>query len=243
MNVHTFQRIVRRAGIGLLPLLLSGCVYVNLLKTQKQLAQFNRFFLLQDTGRLTLQSLAPTLRPTDVYWLMDAEPTSVTTNLQTINARYILAKQGSLPPNDSSGRLAVDLVFRDQLLRDMSFPTNWPAPALNKMMTLSLKSLGQAKFNALTQTAFLILPMKAADMPTQEKMIHLLGEPFLREQTGPEAHCQYRYRLLPADGHRAKGSAVNEMVLEVWLTSNVVQRSSLQCGRVKCRTQVVPIKP
>lgn len=198
----TTVRLIRRAAL-LLPLfaLLSGCVWLRLLDTQRQIAEFDRHFYVESGEHFVVHFLHPKLYSDDFVTLSGLKPSLVSPlaagQRWRLNFRKIDAQKRM---SAGSGRdLNFDLTFSPaNLLIRWDFPPEFLAIAPAEFLEASLRSLGKAKINEgkrqLSADAS-TLPTLNHALPEISQVTDTLGAP-LEVENRPDGQLYvYRYLL------------------------------------------------
>jgi hypothetical protein len=191
-----------RRAAALLPLLtfLSGCVWLRLLDTQQQIAEFDRHFYVESGEHFVLHFLHPKLYSDDFVTLSGLKPTLISP--LSDGQRWQLKFRKIPPPGNAAGPgadLIFDLTFNPaDLLVRWDFPPEFLAIAPAEFLEASLRSLGRAKINEgkrqLSADAS-TLPKLAATLPEMAQVTRTLGEP-LEVENRPDGRLYvYRYLL------------------------------------------------
>jgi len=192
---------MRRAAL-LLPLvaLLSGCVWLRLLNTQQQIAEFDRHFYVESGEHFILHFLHPKLYSEDFVTLSGLKPSLVSPLSEGQRWRLNFRKIGA--PRKAGGGandLAFDLIFNPaNLLVRWDFPPEFLAIAPAEFLEASLRSLGKAKINEGKQQLSAdasTLPTLNNALPEVSHVTKTLGEP-LEVENRPDGQLYvYRYLL------------------------------------------------
>lgn len=191
------KRILFRAGVLALILLVSGCVFMRLYKVQNQFQDFDRNFELDDEGGLTLTFLNPVLESDDIIWLMKNGPSTKRGGEESELWTYILKKQ-YLSVNDENGEfdIALLMTMKDGMLTEVVFPERFlkylSVPLLKKMFA----SMGDAEVSKLSKSASTVFRGSSPDeIPKLEYITEMLGKPYTVEESGETFKYTYLYYL------------------------------------------------
>ncbi len=190
----------RRLGLlvaGALLLSLTGCVWLRLLALKNQLADFDHYVKVDDHEGLAFQFLHPVLTVQDVRYLMELEPTAITTNGEQQTWVWTFAKQHP-PTRAEAGRF------------DLTFATSFAEGKLNqvavservlailpKWFLLDLaRSLGHAHVDQQKRAVSVTLDDPATHRGlTKAEVIQLLGAPCRVTESNATYTCLYQYEL------------------------------------------------
>lgn len=197
----TANRLIRRAAF-LLPLLalLSGCVWLRLLDTQRQISEFDRHFHVESGEHFVLHFLHPKLYSEDFVTLSGVKPSLVSPLAEGQRWRLHFRKiDAQKKITVAANGLTFDLTFNpaDLLIR-WDFPPEFLAIAPAEFLEASLRSLGKAKINEhkrqLSADAS-TLPKLNNALPEVSHVTRTLGEP-LEVENRPDGQLYvYRYLL------------------------------------------------
>ena len=196
----TTARLIRRA-VFLAPIvaLLSGCVWLRLLDTQRQISEFDQHFYVESGEHFILHFLHPKLYSDDFVTLSGVKPSHVAPLSEgqrwRLNFRKIDAQRNTSAAKD----LAFDLTFNPaNLLVRWDFPPEFLAIAPAEFLEASLRSLGKAKINEGKQQLSAdasTLPTLNNALPEVSHVTKTLGEP-LEVENRPDGQLYvYRYLL------------------------------------------------
>lgn len=203
MGARLFSAPAFRRAATLFPLLtlLSGCVWLRLLDTQQQIAEFDRHFYVESGEHFVLHFLHPKLYSADFVTLSGLKPSLVSP--LTEGQRWRLKFRKITPPGAAAAGpdagLTFDLTFNPaDLLVRWDFPPEFLAIAPAEFLEASLRSLGRAKVNEgkrqLSADAS-TLPKLAAALPEMAQVTRTLGDP-LEVENRPDGRLYvYRYLL------------------------------------------------
>jgi hypothetical protein len=198
----TLVRAIGRAAL-FVPLLalLSGCVWLRLLDTKRQIEEFDRHFYVESGEHFVLHFLHPRLYSDDFVTLAGVKPSLVAPlaagQRWRLNFRKIDA-QGTAT-SISANDMAFDLFFNPaNLLIRWDFPPEFLAMAPAEFLEASLRSLGKAEINEgkqqLSADASLLPRVKIA-LPELPQIVKTLGEPVGVENRPDGQLYVYRYLL------------------------------------------------
>jgi hypothetical protein len=189
-----WRRAVGALSLAASALLLGGCVYLRLLEVKRQLAQFDRHFLLKTDDGLRLTCLTPVLEADDIRWL-GLRPESIKRLGQAEQWHVRWVKQ--LPPGKTESgafHIAVDLSFTQGKLTGIAIPERYFQLLPKSFVIGVIRSVGGARIDksdrsaeaAVTDAAALARP----DLPGIDKV---LGMPTEERLEGNVAIQRYRY--------------------------------------------------
>jgi hypothetical protein len=193
------RRVAVTAWLLAVAVLLSGCVYLRLLALQKQLANFDRYVDVSETGDLTLTFRKPVLYAEDIRWLIELNPTSTTGNSGDQTWHWTFAKERAAT-NHETGNF--DLTFAtaftsnkmSQFILSERFLMFMPKPLILGFF----KSMGHAEVDQKKRSAkakWRGPGLKDVPMPTQREVGQLLGQPLSVQEEGDQSIHLYKYML------------------------------------------------
>ena len=182
--------------IGIVSLLLGGCVYLRLLELKKQLSHFDENFAVPPTEDLTLQCLHPLLQPGDLRWL-GAVPKSITPREggEDWVVRWVKETDSGIK-EEFVYDMVLNLRFVDGRMVEVQIPKRHLAYVSKDLLVAMLRSTGAAKVDrddhaadAQTETSATVPP------PNLSTIKAMLGEPTSKQTTAGHIIQLYRYRL------------------------------------------------
>ncbi len=181
-------------------LLSTGCVYLRLLQTKKQLHSFGRYFELREQNGLSLVFKKPVLLEKDIIWLTKSTPTFTTENEEGKQWTYVYEKQfNSLELSEKEKRefdIYLVMVFRDGKLNEFKLPERFLKVVSKELLIKMLESMGSADVSKLSRRASSEFRGKdEAEIPTLEHILFVLGAPFSTTQGKKESTLYYKYRI------------------------------------------------
>ncbi|BBL72318.1 hypothetical protein MoryE10_29240 [Methylogaea oryzae] len=182
-------------------LLLSGCVWLRLLETKNQIAEFDQNFHVDSGEHFILHFHRPTLLSEDFTYLSGIEPTARQPLPNGKRNNYVFQKLNGT--GDVTRAPAGDLVFelsfdnQDRLV-SWDFSPVFLAIAPPAFLEASLRSLGSANIDQANQkvSADPAHLEKIADkLPPRSKVVAALGEPLEIVEKGGSLRYTYKFRL------------------------------------------------
>lgn len=195
------SRFILVCLLGVVAMTLSGCVWLRLLSLKKQLADFDRYVLVEDTDGLTLRFNKPVLHSEDLLFLMSLEPTRRVTNGATQTWDWTFRK---LRAPDSVEQGDFDLIFSTEFvgnrLTSFSLDDRFLASLPKPLLLGALRSFGQADVDQKRRTATMRWVDRGENPAewqslSREALTRLLGEPYALSTTNAISTSVYRYRL------------------------------------------------
>lgn len=198
------QPWLKPVSAACLTLLLSGCVYLRLLETKNQIADFDHNFYVEAHEHFTLYFHRPTLLSNDFTYLSGIEPTSHQLLATSKRVNYVFHKidTNGNTVNNPAGDIVFELTFDNQdRLISWDFSPVFLAIAPAAFLEASLRSLGAAAIDQTNQRISADtsnLEKIAAKLPPRSNVIAALGEPIEIVEHPDSLRYTYKFRL---DGH------------------------------------------
>lgn len=188
--------------IGLL-LTMTGCVFLRLLKVQRQLKDFDRYFQVEDQNELALICLEPVMLMKDITWLARAKPTIQTNSGAYVVWQYIFEKQ-YLMDTEKEGNFEISqtMFFEDGKLRKITYPQKLTSVLKREFVTHSLRSMGKGNVNKQQRSLSAAWDdqkaPKSVKIPTKPDVEKVFGKPYaIMRPSDSELTFYYKYALRP----------------------------------------------
>lgn len=183
-------------------LLLTGCVYLRLLELKRQLADFDRFFVVEASEGLELRFREPVLRDNDVLSL-GIEPAERVRAGAVELWHFLWIKDAA--PGDAPGvtyEQTADFVFVNRKLAVIRIPERFFAFFPKSRVIASLRSMGQAQVDRTRRIASGALASSASDdsMPPlrQTDLVAMLGAPVAMGGSDEAPEWRYTFKAVRA---------------------------------------------
>ncbi len=185
----------------ILMLVLSGCVYLRLLKFKHQLVKFDEFFRVEVTDRFTLHFLKPMLFAKDFIHLSKFQPSRKHPLPNGERWNYIFYK---IDPDGNVSIPHVSVVFEmvfneKKRLRSFTLSPIFLAMTPPEFLKISLRSLGTAKVDKKKRQVradSASLPKTQLELPKRDTIVNVLGLPFdIQDQEDGSQLYLYHFRL------------------------------------------------
>jgi hypothetical protein len=205
-------------------LLLTGCVYFRLLELKRQLANFDKYFAVDERDGLELSFRKPVLRDRDMALLgiVPAERKKIG-SAERWHFRWVKDPA----PGDAPGvtyEQTADFVFVDRKLATVLVPERFFAFFPKSRAVASLRSMGRATVDRSRRTASGALPASAQNdaLPPLRKtdLAAMLGAPVATG--GPAEAPEWRYSFKAVVAGRRTGPI--DVVFILHPRTGVVQR-------------------
>jgi hypothetical protein len=184
--------------------LLSGCVYLRLLKLKKQLNDVPANFRVSTTEGVDVRLVNPLLKPGDIRWLgIHPASSAITGDTETWQARWVK----DAPPGSGETvvyDLEVAMRFDDGKLVRVSIPERYFAYLSKDLFLNLLRSTGEAQVNKAAREAEVEntaeKPGEAPPPPPGLELVRrMLGLP-TREAVDAAGNTTCHYRYTPQTG-------------------------------------------
>lgn len=199
---HTFRSSwLKIAGVVCVALLLSGCVYLRLLETKSQIADFDQNFHVDAGEHFTLHFHRPTLLSEDFTYLSGIEPTARLPLPTGKRNNYVFQKIGTdgAVVRSPAGDLVFELSFdKEDRLVSWDFSPVFLAIAPAAFLEASLRSLGSASIDQANQRVSADparLEKIVAELPPRSSVVAALGEPLEIVERSDGLRYTYKFRL------------------------------------------------
>ena len=185
------SRDLRRiAPLLALCLLLGGCVYLRLLQLKYQLADFDRYFAVNETDGLAFTLKKPVLLTDDMAFF-EVAPESIDKlgAAQLWHLRWI--KDYAAPDEKAADyEVTADFTFVDGKLARVHLPERIFSFVPKSLILQTLRSLGHASINKLKQSAHATLDLTPL---TRADLLRFLGAPLDTHRDSHRILLHYRY--------------------------------------------------
>jgi hypothetical protein len=192
---------LKAGSIAGIALLLSGCVYLRLLETQMQIADFDLHFHVSAAEHFTLHFHTPTLLSGDFTELSGIEPSQRQVLPSGKRHDYVFEKvdKDGQVQRSPAGNLVFALTFDDKdRLLSWDFSPVFLAIAPAAFLEASLRSLGHAsvdKVGRRVEVDSSNLEKVVAELPPRSSVVAALGEPQEIAERPDSLRYVYRFRL------------------------------------------------
>jgi hypothetical protein len=189
-------RFVPLLLIGIVSLLLGGCVYLRLLELKKQLSRFDENFTIPPTEDLAIHCLHPLLRPDDLRWLGAAPKTIVPReDGEDWSIRWVKETAPGIK-EEFVYDMVLTACFVDERVVEVRIPKRYLAYVSKDLFINILRSTGAAKVDRDNRQASAQTEAPtSAPMPNLSAIQGMMGEPTTKRNTSDQIVCFYRYRL------------------------------------------------
>jgi len=211
---------------------LSGCVYLRLHKLKAQLADFQKFFTVDNTGRPALMFNQPIIHEADVSWLTGLYPSKRQDHGAVVTNLYHFTKM--LDTNSVQGAYD-ELIFtleydRDKLHR-ITFPMQFRGFLTETNFYEMLSPIRDASTDRGSKKTEWTWREMYIQIPSYERLCHYLGKPSVSTNTEKTRDPFFRYTL---KGHHedARFELPLRMDYRVWQYNNRMYDVTCNVGRL-----------
>lgn len=196
---------------------LSGCVYLRLLEVKKQLAKFDKYFEVEVTDSFTLHLNDPVIYDSDILYLTELNPSRTVENNKEKEFVYHFVKVEETPAPGNH-----DLIFTLSFNEKKKLDTLVFSPIILKIvparfLELSIRAVGHGKVDrGKRQLKGDVdkVAQEGLEIPTYDKMIAVMGEPYEIVQKPDGKHAIFRY-LLKTDSVGGKSEDRKKAVVDM----------------------------
>lgn len=183
------RRLPHALTLCLVLVLMSGCVYLRLLRFKYQLHEFDRHVVVDRSAGLSLKFPKPVVRDKDFIFITDSNPTSVRTfssepKIEEWEWRF---EKKQSERNGDPFHIVFSTRFEDSLLTEITFDPQLFEAIPEDFIVELFKSLGDAKINKLRKSATAALGRDAlenVDLPSMSQISDIMGKPTDRQSEG-----------------------------------------------------------
>ncbi len=185
-------------------LLLGGCIYLRLLELRRQLADFDRYFEVDQRQGVAIAFRHPVLLDEDMaFFKLVPESRRRIGNVERWHFRWIKAYQ--VPGEDPRNyEVAVDFLFVDHKLARVLLPERLFVFVPKHFFLTILKAFGHAQIDQAKRTASAnvheaFAPGVIPPPPSDTDLVAMLGAPEAKHDTPAGTVWNYRYQAASAD--------------------------------------------
>jgi len=180
--------------LAALCLLLGGCVYLRLLELKHQLADFDRFFAVDETDGLAFTMQKPVLLADDMaFFELAPESTEPIGPAERWHLRWI--KDYAAPGEQATDyEVEADFTFVDGKMTRVHLPERTFSFVQKSFVLQALRSLGHASVDKSSHSARTTLDPSGLAPLTRTDLLHFLGAPLDTSREGSHLLLHYLYR-------------------------------------------------
>lgn len=201
MKLRRRPRLLAAVALAAVTLALGGCVYLRLLAMKRQLADFDRHFVLQQADGLRLICHDPVLLTEDFRWLGVApESTQKLGQAEKWRVRWVK----ELPPGVREATphdLEIELMFADDKFTQVFLPERYFAFVPKVFFIGLIRGLGSASVDRAKREAEVGFTAAEREQLVQRisatSLTQLLGQPTEQRIDGGQSLLHYRYETAP----------------------------------------------
>ncbi|HBG78290.1 MAG TPA: hypothetical protein DDW84_05510 [Phycisphaerales bacterium] len=157
---------------------ISGCYYLRLQETKNQLANFDKYYIIEDSNQFSISAKKPTLCPDDVIRIFKSEPAAKEQTTTEMYYDYILEKQYQAEKNEQGDyNIKLRFVFvKDKLNKLLIDERLFAIIPKNAVIALA-KALGSAKVDMQKRSFSLTANAGHIHLPDADEVVASLGKP------------------------------------------------------------------
>jgi hypothetical protein len=180
--------------LAALCLLLGGCVYLRLLELKHQLADFDRYFAVNETDGLTFTMQKPVLLVDDMAFFQLA-PESIEQFGLAMRWHLRWIKDYAAPGEHATDyEVEADFTFVDGKMARLHLPEHIFSFVQKSFVLQALRSLGHASVDKSSHSARTTLDTPGLAPLTRTDLLHFLGAPLDTRSEGDHLLLHYVYR-------------------------------------------------
>ncbi|MBK1877391.1 hypothetical protein [Pelagicoccus mobilis] len=194
------RRLFQAITLGLALFLLSGCVYLRLLKFKNQLHDFDEHVVVNEAEPFSLQFPDPVLRDEDFVFVTESEPTQVRTitrNPRVEDWEWQFEKK--LETEDGAPfSIIFTTRFEEGMLTQIEFDPKLLQAIPEDFIVELFRSLGQAKINKLRRSATAAMSrdsQEQIDFPSMSEISVVMGEPTTQRKEDRQGFWHYVFNF------------------------------------------------
>ncbi|MDQ8187842.1 hypothetical protein [Pelagicoccus sp. SDUM812002] len=176
------KRLIQAIAIGFTLSLLSGCVYIRLLKFKGQLYSFDEFVVVELDKGLSLKFPKPVVRDEDFVFITESQPSSIAEisqepKVENWNWRFEKQIQNE---DGTPFSIIFRTRFEEGLLTRIDFDEKLLEAIPAGFIVELFRSLGEAKINKLRKSATAAMnreTMHGVPLPTLTDISDVMGQP------------------------------------------------------------------
>lgn len=184
------------AGLAVLLLTTSGCVYWRLSRFRGQLGQFARYFSVEADPGPTITFLKPVLREGDIAWLLDVPPGEISSDGPTTERSWVLRKRSPVEPeSDALERIPIRVTVVDSLIHSVRLPERFNEVINQDVLEQSFADSSQEPVDReMYRTGWALT--NDLDIPNEEELRAALGAPVELQDTGVHRVLDYAFDVV-----------------------------------------------
>jgi len=176
------RRLIQALALGLILSLLSGCVYLRLLKFKNQLHAFDEHVVVERNDGLSLQFPDPVIRDEDFLFITESQPSQIRTvsdqpAVEDWDWQFEkkMETEGSEPFS-----IVFTTRFEEGMLTHIDFDERLLEAIPEDFIVELFRSLGRAKINKLRKSATAAMSRDSLDgieLPSMSEISDVMGQP------------------------------------------------------------------
>lgn len=194
------QRLTQVTALCLILLLLSGCVYLRLLRFKYQLHEFDEYVVVDRSAGLSLKFPSPVVRDDDFIFITESNPTRIhivseTPQVEEWDWQF---EKKQIETSDEPFHIVFNTRFEDGLLTEISFDPQLLEAIPEDFIVELFRSLGNAKINKLRKSATAALGRDSLDgvhLPSMAAISDVMGKPTNKQKQGESGRFNYVFNF------------------------------------------------
>ena len=191
--------------------LLSGCVYLRLLRFKNQLKHFDqKVRVVSSEKKLGLEMLDPVLLDTDFVFITDSQPTrieSISTDQEVADWIWLFEKQSE---SEDSNPFSIEFRtrYKDSLFTRVDFDPKLLDVIPSEFVVAIFKSFGKAKINKLRKNATAEMnrnSLEGVPLPSLQDIKSVMGKPTRESFKRNAIVWHYTFVFRSPDDHSISG--------------------------------------
>lgn len=186
---------------------LSGCFYLRLREVKNQLADFDKYYIIEDSKQLFISAKTPVLYPDDIVRIMRSDPTAKEQTKSELYYDYILEKQyASAKDEQGDYDIKMRFSFAGGKLNKIVIDEPFFAIIPKNVFIALIKSFGSAKIDIINRRALISPKIDELRLPDKNEVVVLLGKPswqrdnrYVYNYLRKSPNAKNNKKLLPAD--------------------------------------------
>lgn len=194
------KRIIQALTLALVLSLLSGCVYLRLLKFKNQLHDFDEHVLVELNDGLSLRFPDPVVRDSDFLFITESQPSRIRTVDPAANAQeWDWRFEKKIETGDSEPfSIVFTTRFEDGLLTQISFDEKLLEAIPEDVIVELFRCLGKARINKLRKSATAAMSRESLDdidLPSISDISTVMGQPTTKKKREKGGFWRYVFNF------------------------------------------------
>jgi len=158
---------------------VSGCYYLRLQEVKNQLADFDNYYILEESGQLSISAKMPILYPDDIVRIVNSEPTAKEQTKSELYYDYVLEKQYQSAKNEQGDyNIKLRFLFARGKLNKILIDERLFAIIPKNVIIALVRSFGSAKIDVKNLRFSLSVNVDKIHLPDANEVVASLGKPY-----------------------------------------------------------------